>query len=280
MNYLKEALIRNVKKYYVEDVIDFDKVPVKWDFLKMDSMSWDNFVEAKSMGLIKEKDRRVFIDHYSSINKSIHGAAKIFSISLNQCYRRKKVLESLEKNDKKYQSVLNDIDYTVAKYKEELDEVNKYVENIEDLKYDYDNTIFLTFKEKTNQLDQNKQEEIKIWIQSFSSIVSSLDSIKKRLTIFHQQLVDAIQHMKENLDLEIDVMQRASEKMHGMRKQYLYSFAYYARLNKKNESTNPGESASFSENISINENIHGQDKDVSSAGSTNISDKEEELVEL
>ena len=252
MNYFRTTLLRNTD-YFVENVIDYDQVSSKWDFLKMDPMKWDNFADAKAMGLIRNSERVICEEHLSSIEESIHGVAKIYSISLSQCYRRKKILERLEQNQKSFQDLISELTICIDGYNKELVLIDQQITKIEEVRYTQDkdvHTILFSFRKEVNQLEIKNQEKVKSFVQFFNFIISDLTATKTRIEKHYNQLKQSIAKMKECLSMELKIMQKALDKMSGMRDKYLYSFVFYNKLsNTKKDQVKETKSAHSSSEI-------------------------------
>ena len=227
-------------------------------------MKWDNFADAKAMGLIRNSERVICEEHLSSIEESIHGVAKIYSISLSQCYRRKKILESLEQNQKSFQDLISELTLCIDGYNKELVLIDQQITKIEEVRYTQDkdvHTILFSFRKEVNQLEINNQKKIKSFVQFFNFIISDLTTTKTRIEKHHNQLKQSIVKMKECFSMELKIMQKALDKMSGMRDKYLYSFVFYNKLSstKKDQvkETKSAHSSSEidSEDLSLEEDI-------------------------
>ena len=237
MNQLRETLVRNTAKYRLDKVFDY-QTEKKWDFFKLDTMIWNDFVDAKSMGLTNEKIRTIYEEHTSSIEASIHGAAKIYSITLNQCYKRKKQIAYLIRQEKKYQNIIKFIDTNAKQYYEELKKIQQYSTDIERIKYitNYtDNSTLFNFREDISQLEQNQQLNIKEFVEFFNYLLEALKSLKARMEKEQEELLRTIEKNKDSFNKEVEIMDTAASNMKEMRGNYLCSLVYYVRLEKKDK---------------------------------------------
>ena len=223
MRYKKELLQLNVEKFTLEDVVDFDATHNRWEFLKFDTFNWDNHVAAKEKELVSEDDNIVYYEHSSSIEKEISTVARIFSISLNQCYKRKMFLEQLTFNALKYDSVLNSLHLVITQYDTAIKEVDKETTDqpTEGHEYDNNNVIINAFRDNVEKSKQNFYYGLKSYKIAYTRMVAYLQTVKTETEKYYNTLQQAIELTKVRLETELEIKNRAQEKMYSMRKDYL-----------------------------------------------------------
>ena len=200
--------------------------------LEFDTFNWDNHVAAKEKELVSEDDNIVYYEHSSSIEKEISTVARIFSISLNQCYKRKMFLEQLTFNALKYDSVLNSLHLVITQYDTAIKEVDKETTDqpTEGHEYDNNNVIINAFRDNVEKSKQNFYYGLKSYKIAYTRMVAYLQTVKTETEKYYNTLQQAIELTKVRLETELEIKNRAQEKMYSMRKDYLHSVAHYARF--------------------------------------------------
>ncbi len=232
MGYKKELLQLNVEKFALEDVVDFDAIHDKWEFLKFDTFNWNNHLPAKEKELVSEDDSIVYYEHSSSIEKEISNVARIFSISLNQCYKRKIFLEQLQFNSLKYDSVLNSLHFLIMQYDSAIKEVDKEIESQPTVGHEYDNNsvVINAFRDNVEKSRQNFYYGLENYKIAFTKMIAYLKTVKTETEKYYSALQQAIELTGVRLQTELEIKNRAQEKMYSMRTEYLHSVARYARF--------------------------------------------------
>ena len=232
MRYKKELLLLNVENFTLEDVVDFDATHDKWDFLKCDTFNWDNHLQAREKELITEDDAIIYHEHSSSIETEISTVARIFSISLNQCFKRKTLLEQLKFNSLQYESVLNSLHFVITQYETTIKEIDKEIQAQSTKTHEYDNknSVLNVFRDSVDKARQNFFHGLEHYKTAYTKMTSYLQNIKTETEKYHSTLQQAIELADVRLQTEIEIKDRAQEKMHIMRKEYLHSVTHYNRL--------------------------------------------------
>ncbi len=231
MGYKKELLQLNVEKFIVEDVVDFDTIHDKWEFLKFDPFNWDNHLEAQEKELISEDDSMVYSEHSSSIEKEILNVAKIFSISLGRCFKRKTLLEQLQLNSSKYESVLNSLHSVISQYDASVKEIDTEIQsNSTGYEYADRNNVFNALRGFIDKSKQNFQHGLEHFKIASTKMKTYLQAVAEETEKYHAMIANAIELTKVHLQTEIEIKNRAQEKMHSMRKEYFHSASHYNRF--------------------------------------------------
>ena len=238
MEYKNELLYHNVAKFLVENVVDFEEIVDKWEFLKLNEFNWNDFLDAKELKLIREEDQKVYTEHIASIDKRIVAVARIFSISLNQCYLRKKLLTKLEDNVEKYQSVLDSLDFITSCYKQAISEIEAAIEKErakEGYDYDLDNVVATIFRSEVDRTKENYNK----WLRPCQKIVKDIEKIKSETEKYHSLLIESVEVAKAHLSKEVQIKDKAADKMHAMREHFLYNVTNYNRLGSTERELSP-----------------------------------------
>ena len=232
MRYKRELLQLNVEQFTLEDVVDFDTTQNKWEFLKFDTFNWNDQLEAQKKELVTEDDSVVYYEHSSSVEREISNVAKIFSISLGRCFKRKTLLEKLHFNSLKYESVLNSIHSVISQYEVSIEEINTEIQSNPIVGYEYDNQnlIVNAFRGFVDKSKQNFHHGLEHFNVACSKMKDYLKMVKGEIEKYHAMLQKAIELAEIHLQTEIEIKKRAQEKMHSMRTDYLQSVARYNRL--------------------------------------------------
>ncbi len=232
MRYKKEHLQLNVEQFVLEDVIDFEATQDKWEFLKFDPFNWNNQLEAQKKDLVTEEDSVVYYEHSSSIERDISNVAKIFSISLNRCYKRKTLLEELNFNSLKYDSVLNSLHSVIEYYNTALKEVDAEISSNNTKGYEHDahNLVLNYFRDSIDKSKQNYFHELEHYQISFTRMAEYLQNVKVETEKYHAMLQKSIELAEVYLQTEVEIKSKAQERMHAMRKDYLQSVTHYNRF--------------------------------------------------
>lgn len=236
MVYTNETLYQNTTKYYVEDVVDFETVTDKWNFLKLDRFKLENFVAGKKNKLISDDDIKVYLNLSTSFLQVVQNSTLVFSISLGRCYCRVQFIESLENNADKYTNVIEDISTVIALYKEtilEIEGVKIAAKNdasvIEELDHRFYNELANVFRAEANR----DKEPYNKWLKSYNRMVEYLECAKKETEEKSIDLLGSIKLAKENLKKEIEIKDKAADKMYSYRHLFVESMSYYNKLGAK-----------------------------------------------
>ena len=235
MNQIRESLIRNSEKYYVDEVVDYEKISNKWDFLKLDPMPWNDFAEAKSFELTDEISRTTFEEHFASIDYSIYISARIYSICLGQCFRRIKKMEYLQSFVKKYQIIIDFIDEVVVEYHNEVERIKNYIQKKPENHEYSSSSIIFNIRNHITTTEQSKYKKLLIPIEYLGFLINLLKEIKDFMLKELEKLKRAIIKIESYYNEEKNILQKSLSHMNHIRGNFLYNLIFYYKLvDKKN----------------------------------------------